>query len=219
MELMKSIPDESIDLVVTDPPYRLSAGGCKTISVRGFMKHDAESVRAGKMFEYNDIAFETWLPEVYRVLKPGTHCYIMVNGRNLAKLQTACESAGFRYQNLLVWDKGRVTPNRYYMNRCEFILLLRKGPARTINKSGTHSLLQFKKIHGTKKHPTEKPVPLLELLISNSSDVGEYVLDPFIGAGSTCMAAARTGRHYIGFEIDEKYFNVAKERIMEVEDE
>lgn len=97
------------------------------------------AVRNGKMFAHNDIAFSEWLPDVYRVLKQGTHCYIMVNARNLKELQTEAEKAGFVFQNLLVWDKGTATPNKYFMQGLEFILLLSKRAQRTRKRTPCHT--------------------------------------------------------------------------------
>lgn len=171
------------------------------------------AVRNGKMFAHNDIAFSEWLPDVYRVLKKGSHCYIMVNARNLKELQTEAEKAGFVFQNLLVWDKGTATPNKYYMQGLEFILMLSKRPARNINDMGSKNLLSTPNIIGTKRHPCEKPVSLMAEMIRNSTNEGDIVLDPFTGAGSTLIAAKRLNRRYIGFEIDKQYYDIAYRRL------
>lgn len=222
---LKKIPDESIDLVVTDCPYHIVQGGCTTGlygNPSGVLNHDyvkatndTEYTRQGKIFKHNDIKFEEWLPEIYRVLKQDTHCYIMVNARNLAELQTKAEKVGFKFQNILIWFKNNATPNRYYLNAYEMILMLRKGKAKNINNMGTKNVLQINNIIGNKKHPTEKPVELMEILVKNSCGGGQLVLDPFMGAGSTGVACKNLGRNFIGIEIDEKYFKIAKERIEE----
>ena len=199
LELMKGIPDNSIDMVVTDPPYRLVGGGCTNKTKKDGI-FDRENVSSGK-------------PEVYRVLKPGTHCYIFINGRNLKGLQEAAEKAGFQFQNLLAWRKQNKTANRYYMNQLEFTLLLRKGKARTINNRGTSNCLDVPNIIGTKNHPTEKPVELMQILVENSSQPGETVLDPFMGTGATGVVCAATGRKFIGIELDQGYFEIAKRRM------
>lgn len=206
------------DLVVTDPPYKIVSGGCTTKknAMTGVLKQGEKNTKRGSLFEENDIQFGDWLPEIYRVLKDGTHCYVMSNGRNLHSLYNAGVNAGFKYQNLLVWDKGNVTPNRYYMNRCEFIMMFRKGKARSINNMGCSTLLTVPNIIGRKQHPTEKPVDLMKILIENSSNEGEIVIDPFAGAGSTLVAASLLNRHYIGFELDETYFNIAQNRLDEI---
>ena len=213
LDLMKDIQDEGVDLVVTDCPYHVVSGGCTTKihSCGGVLSK--ENAFNGKLFEENNISFSEWLPDVFRVLKQDSHCYIMCNGRNLKELQIEAEKVGFVFQNILVWDKGNLTPNRYYMGACEFILMLRKGRAKTINNRGTSNILRIKNAVGKKMHPTEKPVDLMRVLIENSTQENEIVLDPFMGSGSTCIAAINTGRHYIGFEIDEKYFQIAKNRI------
>ena len=139
----------------------------------------------------------------------------MVNSRNLAELQKQAELAGFKFQNLLVWDKGNVTPNRYYMQGFECILMLRKGGAKNINNLGSSNILKVPNIIGNKTHPTEKPIDLMRILIENSTQPNEIVLDPFMGSGSTMIACLNTNRKGIGIELDERYFSIAKNRIDE----
>jgi len=223
LEGMKQLPDESIDLVVTDPPYKIVQGGCSnkavTINACGGIlnKHDGDNielVKKGKIFNHNEIQFNEWLPEIYRVLKDNSHCYIMINGRNLAELQMEAEKVGFEFHNIIGWDKGNATPNKWYMQRLEFILFLRKGKAKNINNMGTTTLLQVPNLKkGTKQHPTEKPIDLMKILIENSSSENEIVLDPFIGVGSTALACKESNRQYIGFELDTNYYNIATKRI------
>lgn len=221
LEVLKNIPDESIDLVCTDCPYHIVSGGCTNIprkdELSGIFNRrlawNAENAKTGKLFSHNDIEFEEWLPELYRVLKNWSHCYIMINARNLAELQTKAEKAGFVFQQLLVWNKGNATPNKYYLNACEFILMLRKGSARNINNMGTKNILSVPNIIGNKCHPTEKPVELMEVLIANSTNENDIVLEPFAGAGATCIAARNLKRRFIGIEIDEQYAKVANERL------
>ena len=223
LEGLKQIPDNSIDLVVTDPPYKIVQGGCSnkavTINACGGIlnKHDGDNielVKKGKIFNHNEIQFNEWLPEIYRVLKDNSHCYIMINGRNLAELQMEAEKVGFRFHNIIAWDKGNATPNKWYMQRLEFILFLFKGEAKNINNMGTTTLLQVPNIkRGTKLHPTEKPTDLMKILIENSSKKNDIVLEPFAGCGSTLLACKETGRNFIGFELDKHYCELAEKRI------
>lgn len=219
LELMKDIPDESIDLVVTDCPYHIVEGGCTNDAVKigryTESNNNKEMTKKGKLFEHNDIEFAEWLPDIYRVLKPNSHCYIMINPRNIKELQQEAENAGFTFQNMIVWDKGNCTPNRYYLNSYELILMLRKGKAKNINNMGTKNILRVPNITRKKLHPTEKPVELIEILISNSSLCNDVVLDPFMGSGSTGVAAINTNRNFIGIELDENYFKIAEKRIKE----
>lgn len=242
MDILKRLPDKCIDLVCTDCPYKICSGGCTTgicgneskareyekdietgrvllkgtkhINLGGSVFNDSSKyVRAGTLFANNEIKFEDWLPEIYRVLKEKTHCYIMVNGRNLAELQKQAEKVGFIYQNLLVWEKGNATPNKFYLNACEFILMLRKGGERWINNMGSKTILKVPNIIGNKSHPTEKPVSLMEIFIANSTNENEVVLDLFAGSGSTCIASKNLNRKFIGVEIDEEYAKVAQKRL------
>ena len=221
LEFMKEIPDKSIDLVVTDCPYHIISGGCTNIPRKDepsgiFDRRNTftqKNAKNGKLFDENEIEFGHWLPEVYRVLKDNTHCYIFINARNLKDLQIESEKVGFKFQNIIIWDKGNVTPNRYYLNSYEMVLMLRKGKARNINNMGDKNILSIKNIIGNKTHPTEKPVELNETFILNSSNENDIVLGPFMGTGSCGVACKRTSRHFIGMELDEKYFKIACERI------
>ena len=200
--------------------YKKSGGyileGTKHIALGGVLDDNDSTTyaRQGKLFKHNDIKFCEWLPEIYRVLKNGTHAYIYINARNIKDLQTEAEKVGSQYQQLIVWDKGNATPNRYYLNVYELVLMLRKGKARNINNMGDKNIIRIKNILGGKKtHPTEKPVELNKVFVINSSNEEETVLDPFMGSGSCGVACKETGRNFIGIEIDKKYFNIAKERI------
>lgn len=167
----------------------------------------------GKIFAENDIEPEEWFPEIYRVLKDGSHCYVMTNVLNLEHYLTLARQTGFKLHNLLIWEKNNCTPNRWYMKNCEYILFLRKGKAKRINNVGSKTVHQFSNITGNKQHPTEKPVDLMEYYISNSSNEGNIVFDPFMGSGSTGVAAKNLNRDFIGIELDKNYFEIAQSRI------
>ena len=214
LKLMKDIPDKSIDLVVTDPPYKIVQGGCTNKAVR-LKGSNQEQLKKGTLFNNNSIKFNEWIPEVYRVLKNNSHCYIMSNDRNINELLNVCEKVGFKLLNILVWGKSKHSPNRYYLKNCEFIVFLRKGKAKNINNMGTKQLLLIDNVEN-KNHPSEKPIKLMEILIKNSSNEQDKVLDPFMGSGSTGVACINTNRNFIGIELDEKYFKIAKERIEKI---
>lgn len=262
VEYMKTLSDESVDLVCTDCPYKIIAGGVRIVEMEDEVKgvlgrgrrvvvsdgtdcsnkwlkkgnqmiqatcKDPEmakkveswyantnvpsAVKDGKMFAYNEIKFSDWLPEVFRVLKKGTHAYIMINARNLKDLQVECEKVGFEFQNLLVWHKTNTqTPNKYYMQNAEFILMLSKRPAKNINDMGSKTVISIPNVKN-KIHSTEKPVGLMKILIENSTKEGEIVLDPFMGSGSTARACQELDRQYIGTEIDPMYYEVCIDRL------
>ena len=211
LEVMRNLPDKSIDLVVTDCPYKTVKGGCtnKAVKLTGATN---ENLKKGAVFNNNTIKFKEWLPETYRVLKDNTHCYIMVNDRNLKDLIVEAENVGFKLLNILVWKKTRHTPNRYYLKNCEFIVFLRKGKAKNINNMGTFSVIEVPNVEH-KQHPSEKPINLMKILIENSSNENDLVLDMFMGSGSTGVACMNTNRRFIGFELDPQYFEVARKRL------
>lgn len=218
IEFLKQLPDKSIDLIITDPPYKTHRGGrthTRELSGYGFSvlhKND------GKIFNHNNIDHKEWLNECYRVLKDNTHIYIMTNLLNLFELQRIALEVGFKLHNLLVWKKNTTNANKWYMKNAEYILFLRKGRAKNINNMGSQTVHEYNNPTGNKNHPTEKPVDLMEFYISNSSNEGDLVLDPFMGSGSTGIAALNLKRKFLGIEIDEEYFNIAKERISKVKE-
>lgn len=211
LELMKSIPDKSIDMVLTDPPYKMITGGMKS----GFSYGTGnifQSSGNGLLFKYNDIDVSDWSQLVFDKLKDNSHAYFFVNSLNIAQFIIELKRVGFIHQNVLVWKKNNKNTSRTYMKDCEYILFFRKGKHKTINKPGTATVLEFKNPK-PKNHPTEKPVDLLELLTLNSSNVNMTILDPFMGSGSTGVACVNLNRKFIGIEKDDKYFEIAKNRI------
>lgn len=214
-ELFKELDDGSIDLIATDVPYKTTARG-GTGNSGGMCKKKEFS--SGKVFKHNDIKPQEFIPEFYRVLKEGTHCYIFTNHVNLYEMMTVAKDCGFHFIKSLIWNKGNKIMGQSYMSQFEYILFFRKGQHKKINNCGTADILDVpnkktKGADGKNLHDTEKPVELMKILVENSSQEGEIVLDPFIGVGSTCIASKELNRKYIGFEIDENYFNIAEKRI------
>jgi site-specific DNA-methyltransferase (adenine-specific) len=213
IEQLRNIKDESVDLIVTDPPYKTISGGHNTPAWISGYGNSVLYKNDGKIFDHNNINHEEWLTEAYRVLKEDSHIYIMSNLINLFQFEAIATKVGFKLHNLLVWEKNTCNANRWYMKNCEYILFMRKGKAKSINNASSKTVHQFDNIVGNKQHPTEKPVDLMALYVTNSSNENNIVLDPFMGAGSTGLACLKTNRRFIGIEIDEKYFKVAKDRI------
>lgn len=215
MEFMRELEDNSIDLVVTDPPYKVTARGNAGNS-GGMMK--SKLSMNGRIFKHNDVKIKDFMPEIYRVLKEGSHCYIMTNHVNLIEMLNVAKECGFHFIKSLIWDKGNKIMGQCYMSQFEYILFFRKGKHKKINNCGTSDILSIpnkkqKGEDGKNLHDTEKPVELMRILIENSSQEGEVVLDPFVGIGATAVAAKNLNRKYIGIELDENYFNIAKRRL------
>jgi len=212
---MKSIPDNSVDLCVSDIPYKLTCGGkgdgINSKRPKGILQDNTQLMKVPK--------FKDWLPDLYRVVKDGTHIYLMCNFLNLNQLMNDVREVGFKMINLLVWEKNNCTPSQFYMKNCEYTLLIRKGSSKYINNIGASKTVhKFDNIIGNKVHPTEKPIELMKFYIENSSNRGDTVLDMFMGSGSTGVACLNTNRKFIGVEIDENYFNIATDRINQVQE-
>ena len=221
LELMRGMGTESIDLIVTDPPYKVATGGVPNETNNVILNKNRPK---GILSEHSQLIkiipkFSDWIPECYRVLKNGSHAYFMINSSNLIELANGIEKAGFKIHNILTWKKNNCTPSQFYMKNCEFVIFCRKGKAKYINNIGdSKTVHEFNNISGKKVHPTEKPIELMKFYIENSSEENDTVLDPFMGSGSTGVACVNTFRNFIGIEIDENYFNIAEKRIEEAQE-
>ena len=215
---IKNMPDMCIDLIVTDPPYKLTSRGCSG-TMGGYWKE--EKAKKGVVFDNNSISCKEYLPEFYRILKNKSILYLMCNNTNLQEMINVATQSGFKFVKSLIWEKGNKICGRYYMNCFEYILLFRKGGDKPIKNCGTPDILKVpikkqKDINGKNLHDTEKPVELMKILIENSSDENDIILDPFMGIGSTGIASKELKRNFIGIELEEKYFKIAKERIEKI---
>jgi site-specific DNA-methyltransferase (adenine-specific) len=215
IEFMKSmiLNGTQVDLLVTDPPYKVISGGGRdgahSKRPKGVLaRHD------GKLFDNTDIKISDWMQLVYDCLKDNSHAYIFTNALNLNEMLNEALKVGFKLHNILVWEKNNCTPSQFYMKNCEYILFLRKGKAKWINDiGGSKTVHQFNNIIGHKLHPTEKPVDLLKFYIANSSKENDVVFDPFAGSGSTGVAALELHRRFLGCELDTTYCKIAEKRI------
>ena len=211
MDIMKSLPDESIDLIVTDPPYPTTARGSAGNSGGMLQK---EINKKGQVFSHNNIDITTYAPECYRLLKDGSHFYIMTNHVNLIKMLNTCTNVGFHFIKSLIWNKGNKIMGQYYMSQFEYILFFRKGKGVKINNCGTADILNVPNIktkdeNGKNLHDTEKPVELMKILIENSTKPNDIIFEPFAGIGAVPRACLETDRKFIACELDETYANIS----------
>lgn len=217
---------DTVDMIFTDPPYRVTSRGNAGNS-GGMLQKKIN--KAGQVFEHNNIEIEVYLPKFYKVLKETGHCYIMTNHKNLTHFLKVIDewkdpdtNEGFHFIKSLIWDKGNKIMGQFYMNQFEYILFLRKGAGKKINNCGASDLISIpnkktKDETGKNIHDTEKPVDLCKILIENSSNPNEIVFDPFMGIGSCGIAAKQLGRKFIGIELDNSYYEIAKLRIENAE--
>lgn len=200
---------DKVSMIATDLPYKLESGGNTTGEMGG--KFDKKNYdNSGNIIDC-DVEFSEIMPLMAACLDHG-HAYFMVNNRYVAQCENTALAAGFRFHNWLVWDKSTGTPNRWYMKNCEFTLFVFRGAARYINDCGSRQLIRCPNVMGG-VHDTQKPVELFEHYIGNSTQRGDLVLDPFMGSGTTGVAAVNLGRKFIGIEKDERHFANAVDRI------
>jgi site-specific DNA-methyltransferase (adenine-specific) len=216
LERMRELPDASVDVVLTDPPYssgtRREAGkGVRKAMTRGHRGAEwfgSDSLTAtGFAFLMRECALE-W----NRLLKPGGHALVFIDWRMLPVLAAAIESADLRHTNVLVWDKTYFGMGSFFRNQHEMVLHFTKGIGRKAARLDVGSVLQCKPVRGG-AHPTEKPVDLLLNLLSVVAYPGDTVLDPFLGSGATAVAAEKAGLGWIGIERQGEYGGLAAARV------
>ncbi len=206
--LLETIPDDSVDCIITDPPYGLNYVSEHKIIEDDPLVNDGEEEALQVLDESLSVAS--------RKLKDNSHIYIFSSWKTYPQTMPIV-SKYFDVKNILVWEKNNWTAGDLEANYGqihEFIIFAHKG-RRHLNGHRDSSVLHFKRVpeNTPNRHPTEKPVGLLSYLIEKSTAEGETVLDMFMGSGSTCVAAQNTKRKYIGMEIDEQWFARACERI------
>ena len=202
LEGMKRIPDKSVDMVLTDPPY-----GMNYQSGRRKVMHD--KIHGDSGLDWLD----DFVSEIYRVSKPNTAHYVFCSFHHIDKFKQAIEKK-FKVKNILTWVKNQHSMGDLkgdFAPKTEFIIFFHKG-RRLINGKRDPNVLEFKKVQ-SELHPTQKPVDMTEYLIGKFSDEGDVILDPFMGSGTTAIACLNTNHNFIGFEMDKGYFDIATKRI------
>lgn len=190
--------DSKPGLLMTDPPYKLTSGGKNSNAMSGKFARDRYD-NSGKLMHIT--TWQDMAGPIFNACKTDCDGYVMANAKNIFLAYNAFAKAGWKHHNLLYWRKPTPTRTRYYMKNSEFILYLWKGRARDITNGGTTQDLFFARPKDD-VHDTQKPLPLLEVMIGNSCSEGDHVLDPFAGSGSSLVAAMRCGRGSIGIEIN-----------------
>ena len=209
LELMKNIPDGSVDMILTDPPY-----GMNLTPQRKTSKFNGAKIENDDNLEWTDDFFNS----CFRVLPQKDCCaFFFCSHHSVGAFIKSGKKAGFDVKNLLVWNKDWFGIGNNWRPNYELILLLTKGKFKT-KSNNKSNILTYRRLAGTKMvHPTEKVVSLLEELIVEPDYYNHVILDPFMGSGTTGVACANTNRNFIGIEMDETYFNIAKQRIAEAE--
>ena len=198
LDIIRRLPDKSVDLVVTDPPYgdNISYG----VHSRTIAGNEHPLVGLSVM------------AECYRVLKASASAYMFCGARHLGFLRTFFENyTKYTIRDVLIWDKMVRGQGHGFRRQYECILALEKGKPR-YRSPGLPNVLRFQRVRAI-RHPHEKPVELIETLIRQGSDEGNVVLDPFVGSGTTAVAARNLNRCYIGIELAPTYAQISEERL------
>ncbi len=205
---LREIDDESVDLMITDPPYE-SLEKHRKIGTTTRLKNSKAS--SNKWFTiFPNARFRELLHEVYRVLKKNSHFYLFCDQETAFYVKPLAEEVGFKFWKPIVWDKMKIGMGYHYRARYEFILFFEKGK-RKLTDLSVPDILQVPRIY--RGYPTEKPVELLEILINQSSMPLEVVYDPFMGSGSTGRAALNLKRRFFGNDMCEEACLISNDRL------
>lgn len=225
LSALADIPAGTVGMLLTDPPY--SSGGMFRGDRAGQTSDKYQTNDAEKKPEfYGDNRDERsfvlwssqWMAQAWRALEPGASAIVFTDWRQWANTADAMQVAGFVFRGAIVWHKTtsvRPQPNSF-RNECEFALWFTKGAIDRTPVTGA------KYLHGhfslaapqndERIHSTQKPLELIKALMEIAPE-GCIVLDPFMGSGTTAVAAIETGRHFIGYELSPEYCALANERI------
>lgn len=211
LELMKDIPDGSVDLVLTDPPYMI-----ETVGAGIYKQADKQYVK--ELDGIKDGFDEKVLDEICRVMKK-INVYFFCSQKQIVPLIDYFVKKKNCNWNILSWHKSNPVPacGNKYLTDTEFVLFFREKGVKIYGKYETKFTYYVTPLNQKDKkqygHPTIKPVKILQNLIVNSTLKNGVVLDCFMGSGSTGVACVNTNRRFIGIELDDKYFEIAKQRI------
>ena len=212
LEVMRELPSESVDAVVTDPPYMIGASSVGD-----------PRTKAGTWADMENAAFwfSAWMRECKRLLKPTGYLLVFGNWRSIPTLIRALSLAELPATSCMIWDKLWIGPSGPAQLRPRYeIVMFAAMPQARIEDRSAPDILAYKWQAGsmkTTKHPAEKPVGLLTQLIELVARPGEIVLDPFAGSGTTLVAAFKTGRNAIGIEREPEYCEIIRQRMAGVQ--
>ena len=233
LRLMESMPENSVDCIWTDPPYLLSNDGTTCVAGRRVSVNKGEWDRSGGVEEDHEFN-RSWLAECHRVLKPAGTIWVTGTLHIYLSVGMAMMQLGFRILNDIIWEKTNPPPNlgcRCFAHSTETVLWATKAPKESKEKYTFHykdmkaenggkqmktvwrfpSAGRDEKVHG--KHPTQKPVALIERCLRASTNPGDVVFDPFAGSGSSGVASLNLKRRFIGCDRDEGYVRLMIARL------
>lgn len=220
-EYIQSMPTGSVDLILTDPPYNLSrySTGNMAFSWRKTINND--------LADWDKVTFNPseWAEDFLRILKPTGNLFAFTSYNMLGKWHEVFDPLFDTFQ-FMVWHKTNPVPKirkAGFLNSCELIVCMWQK-AHTWNftcQKGMHNFIESPICMGLERvknpsHPTQKPVSVLKHIVRLASDPGDLVFDPFMGVGSTGVAAIELKRRFLGVEVDEIYYQKAAARLQSV---
>jgi len=233
---MKQLDDNSIDLIVTDPPFNISQ---KDLQLKrnnmksGMFKRNSDiKLDFGKwdLFDEKDYKkfTEKWFKECSRILKIDKWFFSFFSKERVGyftdPLNGLFNKYGLKARTIITWHKTNPVPSfrkRNFLSSCEFIVVGSKGSSKVANflfQKEMHNFFESPNASIYKKtnHPTEKPIDLIKWIIEIGSNENDVVFDPFLGSGTTAIVCKKFNRHFIGFEVNKKYYDISLKRLLNV---
>jgi site-specific DNA-methyltransferase (adenine-specific) len=208
VDWLRTLAADSVDMLVTDPPYE-SLEKHRAVGTTTRLKHSKAS--SNDWFRiFPNTRFPELFSEIHRVLKKNSHFYLFCDPETMFVAKPIAERCGFKFWKPLVWDKQKIGMGYHYRARYEFVLFFEKGK-RKLNDLGIPDIIACDRIRNG--YPTEKPVFVNEVLVQQSTEPGELVVDPFMGSGSAGVAALNHGRSFLGCDVSDGAHELAKPRL------
>lgn len=221
-KILPSISSESVDLIVTDPPYGMSYKS----NMQGFDNRTGTCIKTNKKSYFKEIANDkelplNWLKDAYRILKNNSAIYIFCRWDKWSQLEAKVQECGFNIKNMIVINKsnhGMGDLEGSYAPKHELLMFAVKGRHKLNFEKRLSDVWNMRVLFsGAKRfHPNQKHESWVENCILLSSKEGDTVLDPFCGSGSFLVCAKKMKRKYIGIELDEEYYNISQQRLKNV---
>jgi site-specific DNA-methyltransferase (adenine-specific) len=208
IDWLSCLTKESVDLIITDPPYE-SLEKYRSMGTTTRLKHSKAS--SNNWFEiFPNSKFKELFELLFYVLKKDRHFYLFCNPETMFIAKPIAEEVGFKFWKPLVWDKKKIGLGYHYRARYEFILFFEKGK-RKLNNLGISDIIEEPRIY--RGYPAEKPFRVSEVLITQSTQPSEIVVDPFMGSGSVGVAALKNNRSFLGNDKCQEAVDIARVRL------
>lgn len=217
---LAAMPDESVDAIITDPPY--SSGGsthsAKTQAPsKKYVNSDRYAEFVGDNRDTRSWAYwcHLWLSEAHRIAKPGARLMMFSDWRQLPTASDVLQAAGWLWRGIVTWDKtegSRAPHTGYFRHQGEFVLWATKGPCGKVDGGPFAGVYRCSVKAREKQHMTAKPPELMDHLLGPLAP-GSVIVDPFAGSGTTGLAALSKGCHFLGAEMVPAYYDIMTERL------